>query len=61
VIKSKRIRWAEHLESIENMRKTHIAFVVTPEEKGQLGRCRRVLEDNIKMDHRIHPAQVRIH
>jgi hypothetical protein len=50
VIKSRRMRWAGH---VARMGKTEVAYrilVGRPEGRLPLGRPRRSLEDNIKMD-----------
>jgi hypothetical protein len=49
VIKSRRIRWAEHVARIEN-RNAYRLLVGNPEGKRPLGRPRRRREENIKMD-----------
>ena len=49
-IKSRRMRWAEHVARVEEGRGVHIILVGKPEEKRPLGRPRRRWEDNIKMD-----------
>jgi hypothetical protein len=49
-IKSRRIRWAELVASIEKMRNASRIFVGKPEGKGPIVRPRRKWEDNIKMD-----------
>jgi hypothetical protein len=48
VIKSRRMRWAEHVARLEERRGVH--KVRKPEGKRPLGRPRRRWEDNIKMD-----------
>ena len=50
VIKPRRMRWAEHVERMEEGRGVHKVLVRKPEGKRQLGRPRRRWEDNIKMD-----------
>jgi hypothetical protein len=47
-IKSRRMRWAEHVACIGERRDR--VLVWKPEEKGPLGRPRRRWKDNIKMD-----------
>jgi len=50
MIKSKRIRWAGHLAHMGKRRGIYRVVVGKPEGKRQLGRPRRIWEDNIKMD-----------
>ena len=50
VIKSRRMRWAGHVASMEEGRGVHKVLVGKPEGKRPLGRPRRRWEDNIKMD-----------
>ena len=50
VIKSRRMRWAEHVACMEEGRGVHKVLVGKPEGKRPLGRPRRRWEDNIKMD-----------
>ena len=50
VIKSRRMRWAEHVARMEEGRGVHKVLVGKPEGKRPLGRPRRRWEDNIKMD-----------
>jgi hypothetical protein len=50
VIKSRRMRWAGHLESIGDGRGVYRVLVERPEGKRLLGRPRRRWEDNIKPD-----------
>ena len=50
VIKSRRLRWAEHVARMEEGRVVHKVLVGKPEGKRPLGRPRRRWEDNIKMD-----------
>ena len=50
VIKSRRMRWAGHVTRTEEGRGVHKVLVGKPEGKRLLGRPRRRLEDNIKMD-----------
>jgi hypothetical protein len=50
VVKSRRIRWAGHVERMGEERGVHRVLVGKPEEKRPLGRLRRRWEDNIKMD-----------
>jgi len=50
VIKSRRMRWVEHVARIGERRGVYRVLVGKPERKGPLGRPRRRWEDNIKMD-----------
>ena len=50
VIKSRRLRWAGHVACMEEGRGVYKVLVGKPEGKRPLGRPRRRLEDNIKMD-----------
>jgi hypothetical protein len=50
VIKSRRMRWAEHVARMGEGRSVHRVLVGRPEGKRRLGRPRRRWEDNIKMD-----------
>ena len=50
VVKSRLMRWAEHVARMEEVRGVHRVLVGTPEGKRPLGRPRRRWEDNIKMD-----------
>jgi len=50
VIKSKRMRWAEHVARMGEGRGVCRGLVGKPEGKRPLGRHRRRWEDNIKMD-----------
>jgi hypothetical protein len=50
VIKSRRLRWAEHVERMEERRDIYRVLVGKPEGKRLLGRPRRKWKDNIKMD-----------
>jgi len=50
VIKSRRMRWAEHVACMEEGRGVYRVSVGKPEGKRPLGRPRRIWEDNIKMD-----------
>jgi len=50
VIKSRRMRWAEHVARIGEKRGVYRVLVGKPEGKGPLGRCMCRWEDNIKMD-----------
>ena len=50
VVKSRRTRWAGHVERIWEDRGVHRVLAGKPEGKRPLGRPRRRWEDNIKMD-----------
>ena len=50
VIKSRKIRWAGHVILMEENRGAYRVLVGKPEGKRPLGRSRRRLKDNIKMD-----------
>jgi len=50
VIKSRRMRWAGHVECMGERRGVYMILVGKPEGKRPLGRPRRRWEDNIKMD-----------
>jgi hypothetical protein len=50
VIKSRRMRWAEHVARMGKRRGVYRVLVWRPEGKRPLGRPRRRLEDNIKLD-----------
>jgi hypothetical protein len=50
MMKSRRMRWAGHVERMGEKRNTHKILVGKPEENRPLGRPRRRWEDNIKMD-----------
>ena len=50
VIKSRKMRWAGHVARMEDGRGVCRVMVGKPEGKRPLGRPRRRLEDNIKMD-----------
>jgi hypothetical protein len=50
MIKSKRMRLAEHVISTGRMRIAYKMLVGNPEAKREIGRSRRRLEDNIKMN-----------
>ena len=50
VVKSRRMRWAEHVARMGEGRGVHRVLVGEPEGKRPLGRPRRRWEDNIKMD-----------
>ena len=51
VVISRRMRWAGHVARMGEGRGVHRVLVGKPEGKRPLGRPRRRLEDNIKMDH----------
>ena len=50
VVKSRRMRWAEHVARMGEDRGVHRVLVGKPEGKRALGRPRHRWEDNIKMD-----------
>ena len=50
VIKSRRVRWAEHVASMGDRRGEYRVLVGKPEVKRPLGRMRRTWEYNIKTD-----------
>jgi len=50
VIKSRRIRWAGHVQHMREGRSVYVVFIGRPERKRPLGRSRRRCEDNLKMD-----------
>jgi hypothetical protein len=50
VIKSKGMRWAEHVACMGERRGVYRVLVGRPQGKRPLGRPRRKWEDNIKMD-----------
>jgi len=50
VVKSRLMRWAEHVARMEEVRGVHRVLVGTPEGKRPLGRPRRRWDDNIMMD-----------
>jgi hypothetical protein len=50
MIKSRRMRWAGHVERMREKRNAYRILVVKPEEKRPLGRPRCRWVDNIKMD-----------
>ena len=50
VIKSRIVRWAEHVARMGKKRSVHRILVGKPEGKIPLGRYRRRCGDNIKMD-----------
>ena len=49
-LKSRRLRWAEHVARMGQSRNAYRVLVGKPENKRPLGRLRRRWEDNIKMD-----------
>ena len=49
-LKSRLLRWAGHVASMEQSRNAYRVLVGNPEEKRPLGRPRRRWEDNIRMD-----------
>jgi len=50
VVKSGRMRWVGHVKRMGKGRGVHRVLVGKPEGKSSLGRPRRRLEDNIKID-----------
>jgi hypothetical protein len=50
VMKSRRMRWAEHVVRMGEKRGTYRILIGIPEGRRPLGRPRRKLEDKIKMD-----------
>jgi hypothetical protein len=50
VVKSRRMRWAGHVAHMGEGRGVYRVLVGKPEGKRPLGRPRRRLEDNIRMD-----------
>jgi hypothetical protein len=50
MIKSRKMKWVEHVVCIGAKRNVYRIFVGKPEEKRPVGRSRRRWEDNIKMD-----------
>ena len=50
VVKSRRMRWAEHVARMGEDRGVHRVLMGKPDGKRPLGRPRRRWEDNIKMD-----------
>ena len=50
VIKSRRLRWAEHVARMEEGRSTFKILTGKPTGKRPLGRPRRRWEDNIRID-----------
>ena len=50
VIKSRRLRWAEHVARMEEGRSAFKLLTGKPTGKRPLGRSRRRWEDNIRMD-----------
>ena len=50
VIKSRKMRWAEHVALMGERTNVHRVLVGKPDGKRKLGRPRRTWEDNIKMD-----------
>jgi hypothetical protein len=50
IMKSRRMRWAEHIARMEEKRNVYRLLVSKPERRRPLGRPRRRLLDNIKMD-----------
>jgi hypothetical protein len=50
MIKSRRMRWAGHVEGMGEKRNAYRILLEKPEGKRPLGRPRRRWEDNIRMD-----------
>ena len=50
VIKSRRMRWTEHVARLGDRKGVCVVLVGKPEGKRQLGRHRRIWEGNIKID-----------
>ena len=50
VIKSRRLRWARHVARMEEGRSAFKILTGKPKGKRLLGRCRRRLVGNIRMD-----------
>ena len=50
VVKSRRMRWAEHVASVRERRGVYRVLVGKPDKKSPLKRPRHRWEDNIKMD-----------
>jgi hypothetical protein len=50
VIKSRRVRWAGHVDGMREMKNTYNTLVGKQEGKRPLGRTRHRWEDNIRMD-----------
>jgi hypothetical protein len=50
IMKSRRMRWAEHVARMGQKRNTYRLLVGKPEGKRPLGRPRRRWVDNIRMD-----------
>jgi len=50
VVKSRRMRWAEHVARMGEGRGVYRVLVGKPKRKRPMGRPRRRWEDNIKMD-----------
>jgi hypothetical protein len=49
VIKSRRMRWADHVAHMGQMSNTYNSFIQNPEGKEQFGRPKRRGEDNIRL------------
>ena len=49
-LKSRQLRWAEHVTRMEQFRNAYRVLVGKPEGKRHLGRPRRRWEDNIRVD-----------
>jgi hypothetical protein len=50
MIRSRKIRWTGHTSRMGEMRNTYKILVLKPEGNTSLGRFRRKLEDNIRMN-----------
>jgi hypothetical protein len=50
MMKSRRMRWTEHIERMGEMRNVYRTLVGMPQRRKPLGRPRRRWVDNIKMD-----------
>jgi hypothetical protein len=50
VIKSRAMRWVEHVAQMEEMKNSYKIYVGGPEWKKQFGAHRRRWDDNIRMD-----------
>jgi transposase len=50
MINSRRMRWAEHVARMREMRNAYRILVGKPEGDRLLGRPRRIWEDNIRID-----------
>jgi hypothetical protein len=50
MMKSRRMRWVEHVACMEEIRNVYKILVRKPEGKRPLKRPRHIWEDNIRMD-----------